>query len=194
MKPIVTSIALCIVLVLGALAEDNGLYEDDESWEDEYGIYDASSAGQTGQIQYEMSEGTATVNLPPGYALHHTFAGKDENKSWTIEARTPGKNYDYDILIVMGYPGSFQDAVDETIAYNSENNNPNEGRYIETSSGYKAWIEDLTGSIDGLDQENSHTAFVDYTSDGSRYLTVIASEMSNEIFEGVVKSIEVEKK
>jgi len=124
------------VLVLGALAEEA------KSWEDEYGAYDASSEGLTGKFQYEMFEGTATIILPLEYPLHHTFAGKEKGEWWTwsIEARTSGE--DYDNLIVTSYPGSFQDKIDEAIAYNSENNNPNEGRYIETASGYKAWIED----------------------------------------------------
>lgn len=185
---LVISIALCSVLVLGALAEEAKSYEDD------YGIYDASSAGQTGQVQYKMFEGTATINLPPEYALHHMFAGTElagDDRAWSIEARTPGE--DWDNLIVTSYLGSFQDEIDETIAYNAENNNPNDGRYIETASGYKAWIEDLTGSIDGFSQEDTHIAYVDHTSDGSRYLQVITSKMSNEVFEEFVNSIEVEK-
>ena len=162
-----------------------GVFAEDSKWEDEYGAYDASSAGLTGKFEYEMFEGTATIILPLEYPLHHTFAGKEKGEwwAWTIEARTSGE--DYDTLSVMSVPGLFQKEIDESSILA-------DGRSIETTSGYRAWIKDFTGydPETGFSLENSHTAIIDYTN--GRYLQVSTSEMSNETFQEFVNSIKVD--
>lgn len=189
MRSIAFGIALITMVSMLTLG---GAFAEDSKWEDEYGAYDASSAGLTGEFQYEMFEGTATIILPPEYPLHHTFAGKEKGEwsTWSIEARTSGE--DWDNLMVISGPGSIQEEIDELLEYNLENNIPIEGRYIETTSGYRAWIGDWSGydPNTGFSLENSHTAFIDYT-DG-RHLQVSSSEMSNEAFEELVNSIKVD--
>jgi hypothetical protein len=169
-----------------------------------------SSAGQTGLIKYATSEGTVIVDLPVGFYLTHTF-GSVTDHMWSIDARKNGTGMKYQALtITWGHPGSFKKKIEDTLAYQSEINNPLGGRYLKTFSGHDAWIMDWKGYEPGYpnssnleDMGGRHLAYVDYTVGGSEFMQIrqvpgtedsLPQEgMPSKEFEDFVKSINIKR-
>lgn len=169
-----------------------------------------SSAGQTGLIKYTTPEGTVIVDLPVGFYLTHTY-GSVKDREWAIYARKNGTGTKYQALTILwGIPGSFKKGIEDTLAYQSEVNNPLDGRYLKTLSGHDAWIMDWKGYNPGYpnpsnleDMGGRHLAYVDYTTSGNEYMQITQvpgtqdslpqEGMPSKEFEDFIKSINIKR-
>jgi hypothetical protein len=200
------------LILLGALT---GPQTDEDKALDELGfVYDNSSFGQTGKVQYATPEGTFAFNLPDGFYLIYKMIssmkdyGFDDNVYSIRAVRTmPDCTYDdsygnehkcpgYGIRASWGiYP---EGQTFESRVEGAKQHLKSDGNYTKTASGQTAWWEWFPAEKN----QGWYMANVDYSEDPNKFMEIRVDpinedspselRMTSKEFKNFIESIEIQ--